>query len=155
MQVALGKQLARQADAFLFVLQGHLFPAHFAGPVTAVSHDLHAAYAATSAPATHRNTLPAKLLHGLEDIPLCRTGKFLTAVFNGNYKFFCCRAHREYVCIYDLTTIQNFLNRALRRAGLALSAAVKKFSMKMCSSNSRPCIRLVMLLSIMGGGPHR
>ena len=99
--------------------------------------------------------LPAKLLHGLENVSFCRTGEFLPTVFNGNYKFYCCRAHREYVCIYDLTIIQNFLNRALRRAGLALSAAVKKFSMKMCSSNSRPRIRLVMLLSIMGGGPHR
>ena len=154
-QIGLGKQLACQADAPLFILHGHLFPAHLAGPVTALSHDLHAAYAATSAPATHRNTLPAKLLHGLENVSFCRTGEFLTTVFNGNYKFYCCRAHREYVCIYDLTIIQNFLNRALRRAGLALSAAVKKFSMKMCSSNSRPRIRLVMLLSIMGGGPHR
>ena len=44
---------------------------------------------------------------------------------------------------------------ALRRAGSAASAAVKKCSMKMCSSNSRPRMRLVMQASIMAGGPHR
>ena len=69
-QIGLGKQLARQADAFLFIRRGHLCTAHLAGPVTAASHDLNTANTATSAPATNRDTFPAKLLHGLQHISL-------------------------------------------------------------------------------------
>ena len=94
MQISLGKQLACQTDAFIFILDRHLFTAHLTGPVTAVSHNLHAAYAATPAPATYRNTLTAELFHRLEDVTLCRAGEFLTGIFNNNYKSICHRAHR-------------------------------------------------------------
>ena len=69
-QISLGKQLACKTDTLLFILHRYLFTTHPAGPVTAVSDDLHTANAATSAPATHRNPLPSQLLHGLENVPL-------------------------------------------------------------------------------------
>ena len=87
-QVVLGEQLARQTDAFFLVLDRHLFAAHPAGPVKTVSRNLHAAYAATATPATHRYALTAELFHRLEDVTLRRAGKFLTSIFNYDYEFF-------------------------------------------------------------------
>ena len=94
MQVALGKQFARQAYAFLFVLNGHLLATHFTGAVRAVTNNLHPAHSTTAAPAAYRNAFSAELFHGLENITLRRAGEFLTGIFNDNYKFFCHRAHK-------------------------------------------------------------
>ena len=69
-QVSLGKQLARKTDALPFIIHRYLLATHLAGPVTAAAHDLYPANAATAAPATNRNPLPAELLHGLENVPV-------------------------------------------------------------------------------------
>ena len=49
---------------------------------------------------------------------------------------------------------QSLLNSGLFGFAPA-SCAVKNFSVKMCFSNSRPCISAPMQASIIGGGPHR
>ena len=49
---------------------------------------------------------------------------------------------------------QSLLNNGLLGFEPA-SCAVKNFSVKMCFSNSRPCISAPMQASIIGGGPQR
>ncbi|MNP33098.1 hypothetical protein D3C76_1263150 [compost metagenome] len=79
-----------------------------------------------------------------------------------------CGAHRQYLLVFMGVSRrprtgrgtagkagQMRLNRAERVPSPAPSAAVRKRSMKMSRSNSRPCIRVVMAASIIGGGPQR
>ncbi len=145
LQVAFRDQLAREGDPISFIFFADLGAAHFRGSILAVVEHLHAADTTTAAAAAHWDPFATQSLHREQNILPFFAQKAIPTIGNSDF---------EAPRLLNFVT-QNFLNKALRRAGSAPSAAVRNDSMKICSSNKRPCIKVVMQASIIGGGPQR
>src|SRR5690554_1595830 len=147
-QITFRKQATGQGKASGCLLFTHMAAAHALGLVAAGQHpDLaHSTAAATTADI---NGVAAGALQPSQQGLASPDLELFVTVDHGNVVG-CC-GHTD--VLLSLLCYRR-LNRAERRCSVVPSRAVRNFSIWMSFSNRRPCIRVLMAASIIGGGPH-